>query len=346
VTDAVYNIIQFGRQASFGTPVSATTLFPADAGFTGFELDRASESPDEDFGDESREQPGRESTGVRLATAQLPFVARFQDLMHAWEMHAHATSGTPSGTAAPYSYSWTLGAASHAVAGTPPIQKLYTVEYGVKSSTQDEWEARDVIATGLELGFDALSAPGNSMWRGTLDLVASDRVPATLTASQSAPAALETIEGHLTRLYQGDAGTAFASLPELTSLKQFSFNSGRNNQGRAYGGTADKISAWGQSAKGETSFDAMIGITSTSKSGILDIYETAGSQVVERRWRVKAIGSGDNALTLDFRCRFRAVQVGDHEGERLYAVSGVMVRDTTVGGRLSIGLTNAVSVVP
>lgn len=346
MSEQVYNVIQFGRQASFGTPVAATTLFPADTGFLGFELDRASESPDEDFGDESREQPGRESTGVRLATASLPFVARFEDFMHVPDMHAHATSGTPSGTTSPYAYAWTLGTASHAVAGTPPAQKLYTVEYGVKGSTQDEWEARDVVATGLELGFDALSAPGNQMWKGTLELVASDRLPATITASQSAPATLETMEGHLTRLYQGTTATAFGSLAELTSLKAFSFNSARNNQGRAYGGTADKITAWGQSGKGEVPFTAMVGITSASKSGILDTYEVAGSVVTERRWRVTVTGSGVNALTLDFRCRFRATDVGEHEGERLYAVEGVMVRDATVGGRLGIGLTNAVATIP
>jgi hypothetical protein len=338
VSEAVYNIVQFGRQAAMGTPVNATTIFPVDAGFTGFELDRANESPDEDFGDESREQSGRESTGVRLATASLPFVGRFQDIMHALEMNAHATNGTPTGTASPYSYVYTWG--------TPVAQKLYTIEAGVDGSTQDEWEAQDVIANGLELGFDALSAPGNAMWTGTLDLVASDWVAAAITGSQSAPATLETMEGHLTRLYQDAVGTAFASLPELTSLKAFTFNSTRNNQGRAYGGTADKVTAWGQSGKGEIAFDAMVGITSASKTGILDIYMTAGSQVVERRWRIKVTGSGDNTFTLDGRVRFRAVPVGDHEGERLYAVSGVYVKDSTLGGRAQATVTNAVATIP
>lgn len=338
MSEAIYNVVQFGRQAAMGTPVAATTVFPVDAGFTGFDLDRASESPDEDFGDESREQPGRESTGTRLATASLPFVARFQDIAHVFEMHAHATTGTPSGTAAPYTYTWTLGN------GT--AQKLYTIEAGVDGSTQDEWEAQDVVGTGLNLGFDALSAPGNSMWRGAADLVASDWVAAAITGSQSAPSVLETLEGHLTQLYQGPVGTAFASLPELTSLKAFSFNSAQNNQGRAYGGTADKVTAWGKSGKGEVGFDAMIGITSASKTGVLDIYHAAGSVVTERRWRVKVNGSGDNSLTIDARVRFRAVPVGDHEGERLYAVSGVFVKDPTLGGRAQFALTNAVSSIP
>lgn len=338
MSEAVYNIIQFGRQASMGTPVAATTVFPVDAGFTGFELDRASESPDEDFGDESREQAGRESTGVRLATASLPFVARFEDIFHALEMNAHATSGTPTGTASPYSYVYTWG--------TPVAQKIYTIEAGVDGSTQDEWEAQDVIANGLELGFDALSSPGNSMWRGSLDLVGSDWVAAAITGGLSAPASLETMEGHLTRLYQGPIGTAFASLPELTGLKQFSFNSTRNNQGRAYGGTADKVSSWGQSGKGEIPFDAMVSISSASKSGILDIYMAAGSVVTERRWRLVCTGSGANTFTFDARVRFRAVPVGEHEGERLYAVSGVCVKDSTLGGRAQATLTNAVTVIP
>lgn len=339
MSEAIYNIVQFGRQSAVATPVAATTLFPVDTGFLGFELDRASESPEEDYGDESREWPGRESTGVRLATASLPFIARFQDIMHPFEMHAHSTSGTPAGTASPYTYLYTLGTPSSS-------QKPYTIEYGVKGDGRDEFEAQGVVATGLELGFDALSAPGNSMWRGSLDLVATDRVVATITPAISAPATLETMEGHTTRLYQGPSGTAFASLPELTGLKQFGFNSGRNNVGRAYGSTGDKATAWGQTGKGEVPFDAMVSIAAGSKSDIADIYETAGSVAVDRRWRIKVIGTGVNVLDIDARVRFRAVNVGDHEGERLYAVSGVFVRDATLGGRAQFTLANAVSVIP
>lgn len=339
MSEANQHTVQLGRQSVIGTSVAATVVYPVDTGWVGFETDRANESPDEDFGDDSREQPGRETSGVRLATGTLPVTARYEDLMHPLDMHAHAISGgTPSGTASPYSWVWTLG-------GTA-AQKMYTVEYGVVGSTQDEWEATGTIANGLELGFDALSAPGNSMWKASMELLAIDAAPATMTTSLSAPTNLETIEGHLTRLYQGPSGTAFASLPELTGLKAFSFNSTRNNVGRAYGGTADLASAWGFSAHGEMPFTATVSITSSSKSGVLDIYRTAQSVVVERRWRVKATGDGVNSFTVDGRVRFRSVPIGLEDGERLYAVSGVFVKDATLGGRAQFTLTNAVATFP
>ena len=95
MSESVYQIIQLGRQTTVGSAVAATTVFPGDAGWGGFTLDRAMESPDEDIGSSSREQPSRGSYGIRWATSTMPFVARFQDLMHALEMHVAGTSGTP-----------------------------------------------------------------------------------------------------------------------------------------------------------------------------------------------------------------------------------------------------------
>jgi hypothetical protein len=339
MSEAVYNKVQFGRQANIATAVAATTVFPVDAGFLGFELDRASESPDEDFGRSSREQAGRGSTGVRLATASIPFVGRFQDFMHPLEMHV-ASIATPTGTASPFTY-------GYAYDETADTLKTYTVEYGVAGSTSDEWRAYGVICNEFDFGFDALSAPGNSMWKGTLGLVAVDRAVNTLTSSQSAPSALETMEGHLTTLAEGPVGTAFGSLAALTgSLKQFSLRSGINAAGRAYGGSTDTLTSWGRSAKGEVTFDALVAISATAKTDIHDIFNVAGALPTERRWRIACTGSGVNALTIDFRARFTVVNVGDHEDERLYAITGVWVYDSTLGGRGKFTLTNAVATIP
>lgn len=345
MSEGVFNIVQFGRQANIATAVAATTLFPVDQGFLGFDLDRATESPDEDYGSTSREQPGRESHGVRWATASLPFVARFEDIVHALEMHVAAISGgTPTGTASPYTYGYVYDETGGLLNA---VLKPYTVQYGVKGSTQDEWRALGVLATDLELGFDALSAPGNSMWKGTLGLVAIDREVSTITPAISAPATLETMEGHLTTLSEGPVGTAFASLSALTgSLKQFSLKSGVNAVGRAYGGTSDKATSIGRSGKGTVEFDALIGLSATSKTDILDIYNVSGSVASERRWRITCTGSGVNSFIIDGRVRFRAVQVGEHEDERLYAVSGVYVYDSTLAGRGKFTLANAVATIP
>lgn len=345
MSEGVFNVVALGRQSSIGTAVAATTIFPVDAGFLGFELDRATESPDEDYGSTSREQSGRSSHGVRWATASLPFVARFQDIVHPLEMHVAAISGgTPTGTASPYTYAYVFDETGSSLG---VALKPYTLEHGVDGSTQDEWRGVGVIANELELGFDALSAPGNSMWKGTLGLVALDREANALTGSLSAPATLETMEGHLTTLAEGSTSTAFASLSALTgSLKQFSFRSNNNAVGRVYGGASDKATDIGRSAKGEIEFDALIGINSTSKTDIHDIYNVTGGLPTERRWRVVCTGSGSNTFTIDARVLFKSVNVGEHENEHLYAVSGVFVKDSTLGGRGKITLTNAVSSIP
>src|SRR5690242_3109323 len=102
MTEAVFHKVQLGRQSVVGTAVSATTVFPVDAGWLGLELDRAADSPDEDYGRISREQPGRGSYGLRGADGSLPFVGRFQDFFHILEMGV-AGSVSPTGSG-PYVY--------------------------------------------------------------------------------------------------------------------------------------------------------------------------------------------------------------------------------------------------
>ena len=45
MSEGVFNVVALGRQSSVGTPVAASTIFPVDTGFLGFELDRATQSP-------------------------------------------------------------------------------------------------------------------------------------------------------------------------------------------------------------------------------------------------------------------------------------------------------------
>ena len=40
MSEGVFNIVAFGRQANIATAVAATTVFPVDAGFLGFEVIR------------------------------------------------------------------------------------------------------------------------------------------------------------------------------------------------------------------------------------------------------------------------------------------------------------------
>lgn len=337
MSEAIYNKVQLGREATIGTAVAATVVFPVDAGFLGFELDRASESPDEDFGRSSREQAGRGSTGVRAATASMPFVMRYQDFMHILEMHAH-DSVSPTGTN-PYTYVYTFDETSDTL-------KTYTVQYGDENSTQDEHRAVATICTSLDYGFDALSSPGNMMWTGTAGLVAWTREQSAMTGSLSAPATLETMEGHKTTLAYGATSTAFGSLTALTAhLKSIRFTSDLNAQARAYGGTTDTPTAWGRSGKGEIGFEALIKISATSQTNVEDLFHVSGDIPTENRWRIVVTGAG-GSCTFDQRVRYTTVDLGEHEGERLYKANGSCIYDSTLVGRQQITLVNAIASVP
>jgi hypothetical protein len=93
-------------------------------------------------------------------------------------------------------------------------------------------------------------------------------------------------------------------------------------------------------------FNAAVKIASSAKTNTHDIYNTAGSVVQERRWRIAINGAGTNNLTTDARVRFRTVGRGEHEGQALYAIEGSMVYDATLGGRTQIIGVNAVATVP
>jgi hypothetical protein len=340
MSEGVFQVVQLGRQAAVATGTVATTIFPVDAGFMGFELDRATEIPDEDFGSTSRDYTGRGSHGVRWATAQLDFVLRPEDVFHIIEMHVAKVSG---GTATGGTYTYTMDETYNTLDSS---LKPYTVEYGVNGSTQDEWEAVGVICDELELKFDALSAPGNSMWTGSANLVAISRGTAAMTDALSSPGTLTTFEGHLTTFAEGAVGTAFASLGTASAtLKQFSWNSKLNAVGRAYGGTADTASAIGRSDKGEIEFEALLAINSTTLTDIHDIYNVSGGIPTERRWRITTT-VGSQSLTIDGRVLITKVDREDHEGERLYAVGGKYVYDATLAGRTQFKLVSNVTTIP
>ena len=188
---------------------------------------------------------------------------------------------------------------------------------------------------------------GTSMWKGTLDLVAVNRTQSAMTAAQTAPATLETMEGHLTTLSAKDTSTAFASLTAISgSLKQFSMTSALNAIGRVYGGSTDIPTGIGVSGKGTVDFDMLIAISSANLTEFEATFEVSGSVASERRFRIAIAGSGTNTATLDFRGRYRAVDVGEVDGERLYACKGVFVYDATLASRAMWITTNSVATIP
>jgi len=340
MSEGVFQTVQLGRQSAVATGTAATTVFPVNSGFLGFNLDRGTEIPKEDFGSTSAHLSGRGSHGVRWATADLEVVARFEDVMHLFEMHVAAISG---GTATGGTYTYVFDETSSLLSSG---LKPYTIEYGVNGTTQDEWRAIGAVCDELELGFDALTAPGNSMWTAKANLVAINRTQTALTDSLSAPGTLTTIEGHLTIFAEGAGTAAYAALGTASAtLKQFSFKSKNNAVGRAYGGTADTATAIGRSDKGEIDFDALLVISSTTDSDIRAIYDVSGSVPTERRWRLVST-VGTQSLTIDFKALITKVDREDADGERVYAVSGKCVYDSTLSGRMKITLVSNTTTIP
>lgn len=338
MTEAAYRVLQLGQESSFGTSVAATTIFPCDPGSGEFELDRAAESPDEDYGVAVRHQAGRGSFGVRAATGSLNSTVRFQDIGHLLTMTLGTAVTTGSGT---YTHVFTGDTTTSTV-------KPYTIE--VADDTQD-WDVTSVLCTQLDLSFDALTAPGNAMWNAAATLQGIDKAKSTATSALSAPGTLETVEGHLTALYEGPVGTAFASLSEMTgSLVSYSISISDPKPLRVYGGTAltsDTATAHGRQ-KRETTFSAMLKLSATSISNVFDIFNVSGGLPTDRRWRVKAIGSGVNVFMIDGRVRFTSVNIApdERDGERLVSVDGYYVHDSTLSSDIQVTVINAVSSLP
>jgi hypothetical protein len=334
MAEAAYRVLQLGQETTFGTSVAATTIFPCDPGSGEFELDRAAESPDEDYGLAVRHQAGRGSFGVRLATGSLNSVMRFEDFGHLLQMMFGAPTTTGSG---PYVHTFT---------GDPTssyTHKLYTVE--VSDDTQD-WDVTSVVATQLDMSFDALTAPGNAMWNASVTLQGLDKAKSTATASLSAPTALETMEGHLTTLSVGSTATAFGSLTAMTDhLKSASISISQAKPPRVAGGTSDKAYAYGRQ-KREITIDLQLKESVTSIAEF-DIFNVTGGLPTDRRIRLAVDGSGNNAFTQDYRIRYTAVPIEpDVDGERLVHVTGYGVYDSTLASDLSLALTNDVEALP
>jgi hypothetical protein len=267
--------------------------------------------------------------------------------MHPIEMHVAAISGgTPTGTASPYTYAYTFDETGSLLESA---LKPYTVQYGVKGSTQDEWRGD---RRHRERRSSSASTPcrprATRCGRARSASSRSNREVSTITAAQNPPTPLETMEGHLTTLAEGRSGPRSPRSPRSPARSSSSASAPRSTRraGPTAGPRATPPRPSAGAARARVEFDALIGISATAKTDILDIYNVSGGLATERRWRITVTGSGVNTLTIDARVRFRAVDVGEHEDERLYAVNGVWVYDSTLGGRGKFTLTNAVSTIP
>lgn len=334
MSEAALRVLQIGQESTFGTSVPATTIYPCEPGSGEFELDRSPESPDEDYGMIVRHQPTRGQWGVRQATGSINSMARFEDVGQILKSAIGPAVITGAG---PYTYTYTPAVTSDTAVSQ-------TIE--VNDDTQD-WDVVSALCTNFSIGFDAITVPGNFPWSLTSDWVAVDKEKSTATAALSAPAIIETIEGQWTQIFAGSTATAFGSLTELSAhLVQFRLTADTPHPLRIYGSsTGDKATGRGL-MKRELTFESMVKISATSTAEFFDIFNVTGGLPTDRRMRIKATGSGTKTFTIDGRVRAQTVNVDPdgRDGERLYAITGVFMYDSTLASDIQMvvaGVANA-----
>lgn len=333
MAESIFRALQIGHEVTYGTAVAATTIFPADEGSGEFELSRGTRFPEEDFGSQVAFFSSRGTHGVRRGSGSLSADARFEDLGQILRIMIGAPVYTGVG---PYTQTYTAGSTSDTT-----NSQTWQVTNDVQT-----FIATGVKATSLELSYDAIAAGENSPWKLSADLQANNVVKGTATPALTIPSVLETIEGHLTQLYQGTTATAFTALAELSAhLVQYSLRIEQEKPLRPYGSTVDYATLVGL-RKRRSTMSALVRLSATSVTDIYDIFDAAGGQLTERRWRVKASGSGTKSLTIDHRIGFMNVtrDPNGRDGEYLLSVEGNATYDATNATDLVIaiaGVANA-----
>jgi hypothetical protein len=167
-------------------------------------------------------------------------------------------------------------------------------------------------------------------------------VPATAVAARPG---MEIMQGHLTSLYEGTTGTAFASLAELpASLKAYTQTTNRYLARRAYGGTSDVPIRFGMKQMSDGTCEAKIGVSATAKTDFHDIWNvSAPASLGERRWRLQVIGTGTKKMIIDARVGIMAVPTDEVDGERIFKVTGDFVDDDTLGAPLQWAISNGIA---
>lgn len=333
MAESLYRGIQMGIETVYGTAVPATTIIPVDEGSGEFELNRGTRFPEEDFGTQVSFLSSRGSHGVRMGTGSIEADARFEDLGQFLRLMIGAPVYTGAG---PYTQTFTAGTTTD------------TTESATIETTNDvqDFIATGVKATSLEIGYDAIAAGENSPWHVSADLVANNVTKGTATGSLVIPSVLETIEGHLTQMFVGTTATAFASLSEMAAhLVQYSLRIEQEKPLRPYGGTTDYATSVGI-RKRQSTMTALVKLSASSITDIYDVFDSAGGAVTEKRWRIKASGSGTKALTIDHRLAYMNVtrNPDGRDGEYLLSVEGNATYDATQATDLVIaiaGVANA-----
>lgn len=339
MSENVYDIVQLGAQVGTfvapGVAVPATIKYPISDHISP-ELDLGSAYPKLDRGRNVKNLGGSGYHGVRKASVPLPSEVRFEDIWWLLE-RIYAGGIIPTGSN-PYTrvYPYETGAAS-----VIPM----TIETGNIDSAAAQERLVSALISSLQMGFTTIDPGSASPWTLSADILAFDREVSALTPGLTEVAnPLETVQGHLTRLYEGSVATAFGALAELgSSLKSFTMTAERSLALRAYGSTSDRASKFGYTDMSNATYELVVAVSPTAKTDLHDTWNTSGATIGERRLRVKAIGTGSKVFQIDARAGMFAIPWDDANGERVYKVTGEFADDATLDASHVITLVNTIA---
>lgn len=338
-SENVFNIVQLGRQSgSFDAPgdaVDATFIFPVSEAVN-FELDRGGQYPQQDRGQNVRNHSGTGYHGVRGAGGSLPAEVRFEDFPDILEM-SYAGDVSPADLGGGL-YGWTYVFEK----GSPTLVP-YTIETGNIDQSAAQHEADSCLINELTFGFEDLTVPGASPWTMNADVMALGREIADVTAGLAARTGLQTVQGHLTRIYLGSTATAFGSLSEIaTTLVGYQHTAQRNLTRRKYGGSDDTPDAFGFGDLSNAMADAKVRVSSSTKTDLHDTWNAAGASIGEKRVRIQATGSDGRIFRIDGRVGITAVPYDERDGERVYNCHFEFVDDEDLEASHQVYIVNGI----
>lgn len=339
MSEDVYNVVQIGSQggttAAPGSAVAAKFLFPITDRISP-DLELGSAYPTLHRGRNVRNLGGSGYHGVRRASVTLPAEVRFEDLPEILEMiYGHVTA--PTG-ANPYTWLYPFEAVA-------PTIVPATIETGNIDVGSAQERLVSALINSITLGFSAITAGQASPWTLSAEVLAFDRAVNALTGGLSARGTnLETVQGHLTRFYEGSTSTAFGSLAEsAATLRSFTMTATRNLALRAYGSDSDLAQKYGFTDLSNATYEMLVAVNATTKTDLHDTWNTSGATIGERRIRLRAAGSGSKQFTLDALAGMFAIPWDDSDGERVYKITGEFADDATLGASHTLEVVNTVS---
>ncbi|HLA65028.1 MAG TPA: hypothetical protein VK600_00435 [Candidatus Saccharimonadales bacterium] len=199
------------------------------------------------------------------------------------------------------------------------------------------------MITDGHLSFNQLTAPGNMPWELKTTWMGQDKVPTAFTGTPATVTGAESLMGHLTRAYIDTTSVAFGSGTEEVGVLAMDFTIPSGVTPRKYGETTDTLSTHGR-LKRTPLLTISFFLSSGSETDLFAAWQGNIGQMVERRLRLKAVGSGNNNAYIDSRIRFRTVPVQEFNGASILAIDAECVGDSALGGSdLQLTLNNAIA---